>query len=228
MTTASDYARGLLKERSERDKQVKVGASNLSSLCGRCLALDLAGVRRNTSNRWWLGARVGTAIHAALEEKAQQDKGVLSEQRLTIGTIPGYGEVKSTLDLYRIKEREVVDFKTTTRDKNAALRRALFEEPDEFDTDSVQSARFKVEGYWNQIHLYAMGLDKPVETCTIVFINRDGKEDKDIWDASIPYDPSRAEAVWGRALTIWAWLQGGGDPATVEAHPYCWACDNEF
>ena len=228
MQTASDYARALLKQRSDRDKQTKVGASNLSTLCGRCLAHDLAGIRRNTSNRWWLGARVGTAIHEALEQKASQDPNVLSEHRLVIGNIPGYGEVKSTLDLYRIPEQEVVDFKTTARDKNPALRRALFEEPDEFDTDSVRSARFKVEGYWNQVHLYALGLDRPVQTCSIVFINRDGKEDKDIWSASIPYDPERAKAVWQRALNVWEWLTAGGDPATVVAHEDCWACNNEF
>lgn len=226
--TASDYVRSLLKQQSERDKQVKVGASNMSTLCGNCLAHDLAGIRRNVSSRWWMGARIGTAIHETIEKQALKDPDVLPEQRLVIGTIPGYGEVKSTLDLYRIRQKEVVDFKTTTRDKNLALRRALFEEPDEFDTDAVRAARFKVEAYWNQVHLYAMGLDRPVETCTIVFINRDGKEDKDIWDASLPYDPSRAEAVWGRAVRIWEWLTEGGDPATVESHPDCWACDNEF
>lgn len=226
-----EYVRRLLKQQTARDKQIKVGASNLSSPCGRCLAHDLAGVQRNISSKWWLGAVIGTATHGLLEERATKDKNNLSEHRVSIGAIPGYGEVKSTLDLYRIKERRVVDFKTTTRDKLGPLKRAHAEEPDEFDTDSVRSARFKLTQYWNQVMLYGKGMVEagyPVDTVSIVFVCRDGKTDTDIWGIDAVFDPDRADAVWSRTLTIWEWLQAGGDPDTVAPHEDCWACDNEF
>lgn len=231
MKSADAYILGLLKQRTARDKQVKVGASNLSTPCGRCLAHDLAGVRRNTSNKWWLGAVIGTATHGLVEERAVKDKNNLSEHRVALGEIPGYGKVKSTLDLYRIKERNLVDLKTTARDKLGPLRRAHAEEPDEFDTDSVRSARFKLTAYWNQVMLYGKGMiaaGYPVDTVSIVFVCRDGKTDTDIWGINAEFDPERADAVWSRALTIWEWLQNGGDPATVEEHPDCWACYNGF
>ena len=64
-----------------------------------------------------MGAVIGTAIHAYLEER-NLDAHALKEQHVTIGEIPGYGTVGSTTDLFleRVDNGRVVDWKGLTLD----------------------------------------------------------------------------------------------------------------
>lgn len=102
----TDMAVRVFAQRTERDNQVKIGASNMSNPCNKCLAEDLLGIEREPTFAW-MGAVIGTAIHGMAEERLTTDEELRElfhnpdvEQKLVLGEIEGYGEVKSTTDLY--------------------------------------------------------------------------------------------------------------------------------
>lgn len=223
------YALQLLREPTARDKQSKIGASNLSTLCTRCLADDLLGVKREQS-QWWLGAVIGTAIHALLEERGRLDPDVLTEYKLTLGELPGYGVIKSTMDLYHKPSATVVDYKTSDKEKLGFIKRALLDEPDEFEVSKVTDARFKVAGYMNQAMSYGRGMvlaGFDVRQVSLIFVCRDGSGDKDIWSHTVPYDVEQADKVWLRLEKLWAWLQEGYDPRKLPSHANCYYCNTQ-
>lgn len=212
------YALEVLKKPSQRDKQVKVGASNISNPCDRCLADDLIGVERK-QGPYWLGARIGTAIHRALEEDAPDN--VQTELRVTLGEIPGYGTVESTLDLYEPDTKTVRDHKTTTRDKLKRIKRAL----DGGNAD--EGTVFKVVTYITQAMLYGWALKKTgaeVERVGLEFICRDGTGDNDIFSWETDYDEETAVEAWERAVEIYAKVGAGEDLNQFEWHPSCYYC----
>lgn len=229
---ARAYALSLLKEPTDRDKQVKIGASNMSSLCTRCLGDDmLVGQESEVyESPFWLGAVIGTAVHLLLEERGKSDPDTLTESKLVIGTIPGYGEVKSTMDVYHAPSHGVLDWKTTTREKLVFIKRAFKEPYDEHEVTKLTEARFKVNGYLNQGMLYGKGAllaGLPVENVSLVFVCRDGQGDKDVWAKTVPFDPEHAEKVWNRAVNLWNALQDGRELATLPSHPMCWFCNTQ-
>lgn len=225
----------LWKQPTERDRQVKVGASNISNPCSRCLGDDLA---RSLSGepyepepqQYWLGAAIGTAIHERLETLIRERRPEwLSERKVVLGSLEQYGVVKSTLDLYQPERKRVVDFKSTNRDKLKAMKEALTTEPTEYDTTKVVEARHKGKGYLFQLMLYARAMQDAgyeVETIAILFICRDGLSDADLWSHEVPYDRALADAAWDRLTRMWEWLRSGGDPATLTSHPQCYYCRN--
>jgi len=102
MLDPREIALELLHEPTERDKQSKVGASNFSQPCARCLAEELmvSAESTNRSNPYWLGAVVGTAVHNMADVRVQKLHPEWEpEQSLTLGVLEGYGEIKSTNDL---------------------------------------------------------------------------------------------------------------------------------
>src|SRR5665647_828476 len=107
----------LLREPTDRDKQVSIGASNASNPCTRCLADDLLGIPQQQSGAF-MGAVIGTAIHNLLEKRVEKMHSEwMPEQRVSIGYLEGYGEVKSTTDLYIPSEQLAHDHKSTTKVK---------------------------------------------------------------------------------------------------------------
>lgn len=211
----------LLKTPSERDQQRKVGASNISNPCDYCLANALRG-GPSAPNRWWLGARIGTAIHGALEEEEEKHidrpmsyhflplEGAKIEEKITLGTIEGYGVIGSKPDLVLTEHNHLIDHKTSTRDK---IKR--------YKLDGVPLA------YIYQTQLYAWGLNKQgttIERISLNFIPRDGTQDEDIWIHSYDYDEEVAVRAWTRLEKIWEFLQGGGNINTLESHPDCFTC----
>lgn len=128
----------LLRAETDRDRQVRVGASNLSNGCQFCLASNLLGFDRATSEggRAWGGRVLGTSIHATLESRmreamkanrngfAERFTGARIEQKLSIGTLGTYGDIYSTPDLV-LPDRgdgHVFDWKGTTDTKMALMR----------------------------------------------------------------------------------------------------------
>lgn len=221
----------MLKNPSERDRQRKVGASQISQPCDYCLANALTGGGHQEPSRWWLGARLGTAIHETLEkeEYANVDKpksyhfealeGALIEERITLGTISGYGTIGSKPDLVLTKYNHLVDHKTTTRDK---LKK--------YKLDGVPIA------YVYQTQLYAWGLNKSgvkIESITLNFICRDGSTDDDVWTYTFPYDEALALKAWERLDLIWRYITDNNNlknPSTklidtLESHPDCFKCN---
>lgn len=229
MIDPRDLAISLLSKQSERDKQISIGASNLSNTCSRCLADDMIGVRQ-PQGKYYMGAVIGSALHAHLELQAQDDPNLLTEQRVIIGEIEGYGEVKSTSDLFVIDDGLVVDWKTTTKKKMLSLKDAFNTAPSEYDTNVLLSARSTAKKYTHQMLLYGMGIENlgyKVNAVVPVFIARDSTSDStgEIWAPEpIPYLRDNAEKVLGRGKAIWAAVQGGRDVESFVSHPQCFYC----
>lgn len=224
----------LWKQPTERDLQVKVGASNLGQPCPRCLAEDLARMLKGGEfiepepSPFWLGAAMGTAMHHEFENLIKERRPAWSpEQKVILGHLEGYGTIKSTLDLYVPAHKSVVDFKSTTRAKLKNLKEALTTEPTEFDTTAVAEARYKATSYIYQLMLYAKAKEDegcPVEWVHILFVCRDGVGDSDLWSHPMPYDRALAEKAWDRLERLWAVLREGRAPDTLPSDPHCWTC----
>lgn len=212
----------LLKTPSERDKQAKVGASNISQPCDYCLGRALQGGPAEP-NRFWLGARIGSAIHAALEAEEEKHidrprsyhfealEGALIEQKIHLGYVEGYGNISSKPDLALVKHCHLLDHKTTSK---AKLKN--------YKLSGVPKA------YIYQTMLYAWGLNKQgvrIDRVSLVFICRDGSTDDDIWVYSTDYDESLAERAWARLEGIWNFLQSGGSVGQLESDEDCFTCN---
>jgi len=213
----------LLRTKKKRDKQRKIGASGIGDPCLYCLAHALLGTQQRPS-KYWLGAKIGDAIHALLEKEVLKHiltpqsyhfkvlQGALPEQTVYIGTIPGYGDVYSTPDLFITSEGHLVDYKTSKRAKVEGYR-----------LGNPLPAR-----YIYQIQLYAralVALGHKVEKLSFVFINRDGTGDSDVVIISLDYDQTLADEAWDRVVSAWQWLEAGGDPETLPSDPDCFVCN---
>lgn len=226
MVTPREHVLSILKGQTDRDRQVSIGASNLSNGCTYCLAKDMKAIAEN-SNTYYLGAKIGTAIHEYLDNHNPTPTTVLGEQKLVVGTIEGYGTVKSSTDAYFVDENICADWKTTTRDKLKFIKMAVQDEPNEYEVTKVRDARAKVAAYQRQVWLYSRGLElagHPVRGCAIVFICRDGLTDADVWEFPFPYDREAADKVLARGQNLWQYLESGKDIEELTSSPSCWAC----
>lgn len=211
----------MLKNPSERDKQSLIGPSEIGNSCDYCIGNRLLKVPKAKS-LYWLGAKIGTAIHNELEVEGKKHvvtpanyrfealEGASIEEKYPLGTIEGYGTVKLKPDLVLVKYHHLVDWKTSSAKK---------------------VTKYKLDGlpmqYVYQQQLYAWGLNKngvKIERCSLVFINREGTTDKDIWVSSFDYDESLALKAWDRLELIWTYLQSGNDVETLESAPDCYYC----
>jgi hypothetical protein len=132
----------LMTAPTARDAQTRVGASNLSNQCDRCLAGNLMGDPRDTplSAKTWMGRTLGTATHAILEDRvtirvdAAEDptgatsalltrianlEGAQVERHVWFGEIVGYGPIGGSIDLELLWQ--IVDWKSSTRKKSCLL-----------------------------------------------------------------------------------------------------------
>lgn len=228
----------LLKEPTDRDKQVKIGASQFSSPCTYCVAEALItsynaihGDEREetSSNTYWLGAVIGTAIHAYLESREKGNDNYLIETKVVIGELEDYGVIKSTLDLYVKSLNLVVDWKTTTREKLRWLKQVVLLDEEENEPDQLAQARFTMRKYVAQAMIYAWALTKlgySVDSIALAFICRDGKTDSDVWSHEVPYSTEYAEAVWQRLENIWDYVKNGGQLEDSWRHEMCYTCNN--
>lgn len=223
---------GILQAQTARDKQVSIGASNLSNGCTLCLARQMVAGQQSDINEgmYWLGAKLGTAVHEYLDEHNPHPDLVNGEKRVIIGDIEGYGTVGSTTDAYFTESEICADWKTTTREKLKWIKLAIADEPNEYEVTKVREARFKLAAYQRQVWLYAKGLrnaGKTVTGCAIVFICRDGLNENDIWEWTFPFDEAKAEEAWNRGVRLWTWIQDGGNVEDLKPHPQCWPCSNK-
>lgn len=219
----------LFKQETSRDKQRKVGASQLSDPCTRHLAMAMLAEPEPPS-KYWLGGKLGTAVHGLIEHNIDASSnaifdGCLVERKITLGEIPGYGIISSKPDLLLASVNHLVDWKTTTRKKSKKLRDFL--DGVKHDEESL----YTIQKYLAQASLYAWGLNKledySVDGISIVFINRDGTSDDDIWSHTVEYDESVALALWDRANALWSELQDGAHPMNYSGHEHCFKCSNK-
>ena len=214
----------LLKSKTKRDKQTKIGPSGIGNPCDYCLAQSLLGGQSQKNNPWWMGARIGTAIHGLMETEVLKHvdtpmeprfnvlKDASAEQRLFITHLEGYGNIYGNSDL-RLATGNLIDWKTTTRDKIKKYR--LNGVPNQY----IVQQNLYAYG-WNQIE------EGAVEKCSLVFIARDGTGDNDILVHSFDYSPDIVEYSLNRLRNIWSYLQSGGDPDKLESHDECFVCQN--
>lgn len=221
-----DLTIGLFKQRSDRDKQHKVGASNISNPCTKHLAHDLLGTPE-AEFKYWMGGKIGTAIHSFLESAIEQSDsdlfdGCVVEEKITLGEIPGYGIVNSKPDLVLPNSNHLIDWKTTSRAKVKKLQNLV--DGIKEDAESLHT----IQKYVGQAQLYAWGLNQAgtkIDRSTLVFINRDGTYENDIWTYTFEYDESIAVALWNRVTTLWQELQDGAHPDNYPSDPHCFKCN---
>lgn len=217
--------RDMLNSPTERDRQSLVGASEIGNPCDYCLGRRLLNMER-PKQRYWMGARIGTAIHEALEKVAERHnqvaksyhfkalEGALIEKKILLGYVPGYGTLYSKPDLVLTKESHLLDYKGTTKEKIK-----------HYKLDGV-STQYKV-----QQNLYAWGLNKAgikIERISLVFIPRDGSVDQDIFVYSFDYDEDMALRAWERLSLIWEYLEAGSDVETLKSHADCYVCNQIY
>lgn len=224
-----EFAVKLFLQESDRDRQRKVGASQISDPCTRHLARALVNDSDGQS-KYWLGAKLGTATHMFLEdciEKATlvdfpEVEGAIVEKKITLGELDGYGTINSKPDLVLPKEKHLIDWKTSKRDKSRKLQNYL-EDP----ANGHPESDYTISKYMAQTQLYAWGMNKEgveVENISLVFINRDGTSSNDVWAHTFEYNEEFAVAVWDRLVSLWAELQAGKTPDEFEGNPNCFKC----
>lgn len=216
---------GLFLQESERDKQHKVGASQISDPCTKHLAHALVGTE-SAPQKYWLGGKIGTSIHAFIESAIPVSSDTrfadaVIERKIELGNVPGYGMVSSKPDLLLANHNLLVDWKTTTRAKIKKIQNYV----DGLKDDAASA--YTVQKYLGQANLYAWGLNKSgtkIDDVALVFINRDGTYENDIYVLPTKYDEPFAVGLWTRLENLWAELDAGAHPNDYAGHPECYKC----
>lgn len=216
---------GLFLQESERDKQRKVGASQISDPCTRHLAHALVGTEE-APQKYWMGGKIGTAVHAFIESAIANSRDdvfadAIVERKIILGDVGTYGTVSSKPDLVLPSHRLLVDWKTTSRAKIKKIQNYV----DGLKDDA--GSAYTVQKYLGQANLYAWGLNKAgigVDDISLVFINRDGTYENDIYVLPTKYDEPFALGLWSRLENLWAELEAGSHPNDFEGHPECYKC----
>ena len=219
-----------LTKPSERDKQRKVGPSELGDLCERCLAEKLLGVHQDEKTHP-LAPMIGTAFHLYLENVIGL-KDYLKETKVTVGTIEGYGDIHGTADGFYVPAGHVVDYKVLSKKKIKAFSSATFFDEDrnpEFYSDSMTEGQLKK--YYYQMMLYGLGLENAgyeVNHTSLVLFPRDCTVES-VMAAShelcFKYNRKAALAVLERANQIFKWADENRDNlGELDSHPGCYFC----
>lgn len=191
----------LLKAPTARDLQTRVGASDLSDGCDRCLAHKFAGNTRNSpiADRSWMGRVLGTAFHKILElriryiikQKMEALVGLHpeaeAEKHVMFANFAHYGEVGGTIDVI-LNALQIIDWKGSTRKKICLLidymakqegleevfgRKHTWVKLSEREyAEEMEKMAYKVTGYYGQANLYMRGSGRV--HASLVFIARDG------------------------------------------------------
>lgn len=219
-----------LTKPSERDKQRKVGPSELGDLCERCLAEKLLGVHQEEKN-YPLAPMIGTAFHLYLENVIGL-KDYLKETRVTVGEIKGYGSIRGTADGFDTATGHVVDYKILSKKKIKAFSSATFfdeQHNPEFYSDSLTEAQLKK--YYYQMQLYGLGMENAgyeVNHTSLILFPRDATIESvttATHELCFKYNREAALAVLERANEIFKWATNNPDNlGELDSHPGCYYC----
>jgi hypothetical protein len=226
-----DILVGLWKRPTERDLQRLVGPSNISNPCSRCLAEDMLQ-HEQPESQYTMGAKIGTAIHEALEKEALKRPDLTPETKVTIAEVEGYGIIKGTSDLYIEKLKTVADHKTSTIKKVEVYRTLKqldrINNVPEFEPESHTVGRKTIKRYKLQADIYGLGVENrgdEVKTVALNFIPRDAKTYDDLYVMEFDYDREAALRAIERVRRLWSALQEGRDPSTIKSDPDCFVCN---
>lgn len=207
---------------TERDRQTRIGASDLANGCDRCLARAIAGRKAESdlSEKTWLGRTIGTAIHRLSESRDAEGE---SEVHVWFHEFERYGKVGGTID--RLLEHQIIDYKSSTRKKSALLQDWLQRQGDyredlpprwtkkarggydlsvgtgvtahlsdnQYESEMEHMA-FKFQGYVGQQGLYMRGSGRM--RASLVFLNRDGVGFFDLPHGARYVDPTATHDIW--------------------------------
>lgn len=219
-----------LTKPSERDKQRKVGPSELGDLCERCLAEKLLGVHKEEKTHP-LAPMIGTAFHLYLENTIGLE-GYLKETKVTVGTIEGYGDIRGTADGFDVSTGHVVDYKVLSKKKIKAFSSATFFDEDynpEFYSDSLTEGQLKK--YYYQMQLYGLGMENAgyeVNHTSLILFPRDCTVESVIsasHELCFKYNREAALNVLERANQIFKWaINNWNILEDLDSHPGCYYC----
>lgn len=219
-----------LTKPSARDKQRKVGPSELGDLCERCLAEKLLGVHQEEKN-YPLAPMIGTAFHLYLENTIGL-KDYLKETRVTVGEVKGYGAIRGTADGFDTATGHVVDYKVLSKKKIKAFSSATFFDEEcnpEFYSDSLTEGQLKK--YYYQMQLYGLGMENAgyeVNHTSLILFPRDCTVES-VMSAShelcFKYNREAALNVLERANQIFKWaINNWNILEELDSHPGCYYC----
>ena len=219
-----------LTKPSERDKQRKVGPSELGDLCERCLAEKLLGVHKEEKTHP-LAPMIGTAFHLYLENVIGL-KDYLKETKVTVGTIEGYGDIRGTADGFDTATGHVVDYKVLSKKKIKAFSSATFFDEDynpEFYSDSLTEGQLKK--YYYQMQLYGLGMENAgyeVNHTSLILFPRDCTVESVVsasHELCFKYNRDAALNVLERANQIFKWaINNWNNLEELDSHPGCYYC----
>jgi len=219
-----------LSRPSARDRQRKVGPSELGDMCERCLAEKLLGVHDEERSHP-LAPMIGTAFHAYLENIVALED-YLKETRVEVGEIKGYGTISGTADGFDITTGCVVDYKVLSKKKIKKFSSATFfndNHDPEFFADSMTEGQLKK--YYYQMMLYGLGMENHgyvVRHAALIMFPRDCTVES-VNEAShelcFKYNRDAALAVLNRAQHIFDWANDNKDQLDeLESYEGCYHC----
>lgn len=227
-----------------RDKQRRIGPSEIGDMCERCLAEKLLAtgpvevegvVLKPTQRSVTIPPLLGTAMHAYLDERTSQLGDVLREVPVTVGEIRRYGEITGSMDHYNITFEQTLDYKVVGKKKLDAYRRAVTQTDDGttiFDNNSPVVSTLKK--YWIQLSLYSRGMEllgHEVSSMSLLLIPRDDTT-ADVESACneivFSYDPEIAIKALDRASQIYEWaIDNPQSLSELASDNHCYYCNFE-
>lgn len=216
----------ILQTKTDRDKQINIGPSDMADPCNKCLASKLAGVK--PEREWSMFPWLGTAIHKLIEWTTHAsrfrwvqgendlawelfgDGRAVFESRYFICSIPGYGDVYGSIDVMLLVEKAIVDWKSSSV-KKIKLYKAVGV-PDEYIGQVMM--------YLNAVRQHGYDFEKAV----LVFIPRDAPGTDSIWEFEVTFDQEKVDAILNRIQQLMQWVEAGRWQE-LKPHPDCWTCN---
>jgi len=212
----------IITEPSDRDEQVKIGPSDMATDCLYCLGRKMAGEK---IGRWTMFPWLGTAIHTLIEKTRDrlrprpgfndmawqlfgEDRAEF-EKRVEVCTIPGYGTIYGSIDVFLRVQLAIVDWKSSSKKKVS-----------QYKTNSVPLS------YVGQLTMYMhalrlLGYD--VTQGVLVFIPRDAAKVEDIWTFPVEYQEQNALSLIKRCTDVFAWVRANRHHE-LPKHADCYNC----
>ena len=222
MIPSSDQIRHYLMDQfsqeSERDRQVRVGPSELGGCAfdvGYAMARKFYDLPPREGSGFGYAAKLGTMLHHWMENFMPMPEGTQREVKVETVEVKGYGLIKGTTDLIIPAWEAVGDWKWPGKysyDKYALLKRLGKPLPN---------------NYRYQVQLYAHGarrLGVPVSRGLVFVWPRHSNSLDDLLVFEEPYNEQMVELVRQRAEAILEDVHDGNLWA-IQSEPDCFNCD---
>lgn len=223
---------------SERDKQVKIGPSEIGG-CAYCVGYTMAAKLVDMPGRgdgFGYAAWIGTMAHYWLEQNLElrhpatgEPLETLREHKVHTINIPNYGNINGHLDIFTPAFGETGDYKFPGKWSYDKLTLALAKRRKFILQGNLEEAAKwgPSNQYRYQQQLYAHGLIKQgfhVERCRIIFLPRHTNDIRDVIHWVEPYQPELVEKALARTEMIWEMVQAGQLDEIPSDDDDCYTC----